>query len=69
MSKKVKYFCNLCGDEKPTEELAALYWNGHARPQTYQLVLDVTVCDKHICHGCIAVVRDLESVVSTKKTP
>ncbi len=65
--KQVKYFCNLCGEEKSQiNELKTLWWNSGKLPQGYELTSDKDAAHKHICWDCIDVVRELDQVNPTR---
>lgn len=59
--KVVTYKCDLCREVKDKKDLLQMYFRSAPLPQKYILepVNEVTnVCDKHICIGCIEVVKE-----------
>ena len=58
MSKQITYKCNLCGEEKDSQEFYAFYWKADIIPQNYVLTKDIDSCDKHICEKCIITIVD-----------
>ena len=67
MSKQVKYFCNLCGDEKTQlNDTMTLWWNSGRMPQGYELTSKKDAAYKHICWDCIDIIKALDKVNPTR---
>ncbi len=71
MSKQVKYFCNLCTEEKKNEDLMCMYFDSTKmfiedfvkHFGGYVLKKDLNLSDKHICLDCIDIVIEQEKTI------
>lgn len=56
--KTTTYKCNLCLEVKNKSELLSMYWKSDKIPQGYVIHDNVSKSDKHICVGCIDVIKN-----------
>lgn len=51
--KETKYFCNLCREQKKSEELMCMAWDN----AKYVITSNIHNSDKHICKECIRIIK------------
>lgn len=58
--KQIKYYCDLCREQKGITELYCLNFDSTEIPQRYKLIKDIKSADKHICLDCLKEIKNLE---------
>lgn len=60
--KVIKYFCNLCKEEKLKNEIHCIYFDSSIKVDLkfggYKIVKSLDASDKHICLSCINMVKN-----------
>lgn len=61
MSKQIKYFCNMCTEERDRSEVMSYYFSSvEQKPNgqfgEFTLIADPDKCDRHLCKYCFGII-------------